>query len=75
MFSCDFCEILKNVCFTEHQMTTASALLAGDSKLLNHKSLEAVGQMCSVKKVLLEISQIAHENTCARASFLIKLQV
>ena len=33
--------------------------------------IEAVAQMCSVKKVFLEISQ---ENTSARVSFLIKLQ-
>ena len=36
---------------------------------------EAVVQMCSVKKVFLEISQNSQENTCTRASFLIKLQV
>ena len=35
---------------------------------------EAVVQRCSVKKVFLEISQNSQENTCARASFLIKLQ-
>ena len=35
---------------------------------------EAVAQRCSVKKVLLKISQNSQENTCARASFLIKLQ-
>ena len=29
---------------------------------------------CSVEKVFLEISQNSQENTCARASFLIKLQ-
>ena len=29
--------------------------------------LEAVAQMCSVKKVFLEISQNSQENTCARA--------
>ena len=33
---------------------------------------EAVAQMCSVKKVLLEVSQSLQENTCARVSFLIK---
>ena len=37
-------------------------------------SSEAVAQRCSVKKVLLEISQNSQENTCARVSFLIKLQ-
>ena len=35
---------------------------------------EAVVQGCSVKKVFLEISQNSQENTCARVSFLIKLQ-
>ena len=33
---------------------------------------EAVIRRCSVKKVLLEISQNSQENTCARDSFLIK---
>ena len=36
--------------------------------------LEAVAQWCSVKKLFLEISQNSQENTCARVSFLIKLQ-
>ena len=35
---------------------------------------EAVAQRCSIKKVLLKILQNSQENTCARASFLIKLQ-
>ena len=35
---------------------------------------EAVVQKCSVKKVFLEIFQNSQENTCARVSFLIKLQ-
>ena len=35
---------------------------------------EAVVQMCSVKKMFLEISQNSQENTYARDSFLIKLQ-
>ena len=35
---------------------------------------EAVVQGCSVKKMVLEISQNSQENICARASFLIKLQ-
>ena len=33
-----------------------------------------VAQSCSVKKLFLEISQNSQENTCARVSFLIKLQ-
>ena len=36
--------------------------------------IEAVAQRCSVKKVFLEIWQNSQENTCARVSFLIKLQ-
>ena len=38
------------------------------------KQLEAVVQMCSVKKVFLEISRNSQEDVCARASVLIKLQ-
>ena len=36
--------------------------------------LEAVSRRCSVKKVFLKISQNSQKNTCARVSFLIKLQ-
>ena len=36
---------------------------------------ETVVKRCSVKKVLFEISQNLQENTCARISFFIKLQV
>ena len=35
---------------------------------------EAVAQRCSVKKLFLKISQNSQENTCARFSFLKKLQ-
>ena len=35
---------------------------------------EAVIQMCSVKKVFLEISQNSQGSTCARVSLLINLQ-
>ena len=35
---------------------------------------EVVVWRCSIEKVFLEISQNSQENTCARASFLIKLQ-
>ena len=38
------------------------------------RSSEAVVQSCSVEKVLLKITQNSQENTCARVSFLIKLQ-
>ena len=33
------------------------------------QSSEAVAQSCSVKKVLLKISQNSQENSCARVSF------
>ena len=36
---------------------------------------EAVVRKCSVTKVFLEISQNSQENTCARVSFIIKMQV
>ena len=36
--------------------------------------IEAVVQRCSVRKVFSKISQNSQENTCARVSFLIKLQ-
>ena len=42
-------------------------------KLIDFGKLEAVVRRCSVKMVLLEISQNSQENTCARVSFLIKL--
>ena len=37
-------------------------------------SIDAVVQRCSVKKKFLKISQNSQENTCAKISFLIKLQ-
>ena len=38
------------------------------------RRLAVVAQWCSVKKVFLEISQDSQEKTCARVSFLMKLQ-
>ena len=38
------------------------------------EEIEAVVRSCSAKKVFFEISQNSQENTCARVSFLIKLQ-
>ena len=49
--------------------------LSGLSQIVvNFVFQEAVAQTCSVKKVFLEISQNSQENTCARDSFLMKLQ-
>ena len=41
----------------------------------HHEKLSLGTPRFSVKKVLLEISRNSQENTCARVSFLIKLQV
>ena len=38
------------------------------------KISEASVQACSVKKMFLQVLQNSQENTCARVSFLIKLQ-
>ena len=38
----------------------------------SHQYLEAVAKRCSVKEVLLEISQNLQENACARVSFYLK---
>ena len=38
-------------------------------------ALGAVVRRCYIKKLFLEISQNSQENTCAKISFLIKLQV
>ena len=47
-----------------------------EKKQLKYRSItEAVVQRCSVKKVFLKILQNSKENTCARVSFLIKLQL
>ena len=44
-------------------------------KLMNWQAhTEAVTRRCSAKKVFLKISQNLQKNTCARASFLTKLQ-
>ena len=44
------------------------------SKFATVSVAEAVVRRCSVKKAFLEISHNSQENTCARFSFLIKLQ-
>ena len=44
-----------------------------ESVKLESISSEAVTRRCFVKKAIFEISQNSQENTCARASFSIKL--
>ena len=57
-----------------------STVLSKGFDCLSHELLlaklhaEAVSRRCSVKKMLLKISQNLQENTCARTSFLTKLQ-
>ena len=83
MFSWEFCEIFKNIFFTEHLPATASEL----TRIVKRRSrnifitpkenlvaLEATSRGCFVKKVFLKISQNSQESTFARASSLIKLQ-
>ena len=43
-------------------------------KSYRNQDTEAVARRCFVKKVFLEMPQNSQENTCARVSFLIKLQ-
>ena len=43
-------------------------------RILKYLEPEAVTRTCSVKNILLKISQNSQENTCARVSFLVKLQ-
>ena len=40
-----------------------------------NKVIEAVAQNCCAKALFLKVSQNSQENTCARVSFIIKLQV
>ena len=65
----------KKVCNLEYERD--SFFLAQGKRISAPKVdiTEAVVRKCSVKKVFLEISQNPQENTCARDSFLIKLQL
>ena len=59
--------------FLENEIT--GKLQAQDMHCTYCRYSEAVVQSCSVKKIFLETPQNSQENTCARVSFLIKLQV
>ena len=76
MLYCEFCEISKNTFF--HKAPLVAASESNRYSFFNRNSFtkssvlsEAVVQRCSVKQVLLKISQNSRENTCARVSFLI----
>ena len=64
---------LKQKWFKKIYRTPPVAGFENKNCLLPYKT-ETVARRCSVKKVFLEISQHSQESTCARVSFLIKLQ-
>ena len=68
-----FCSKLYLVIYTSLSIINYSKFVLNYTKSYIRPA-EAVVQRCSVKTVFLEISQNSQENTCARFSFLIKLQ-
>ena len=65
---------LANFFRTKRLFSWRKFLIIENIKNMPRIKSEAVIQRCSVNKVFLEISQNSQENTCARVSFLIKLQ-
>ena len=69
--------VLLNFAMAEHQVDFShyfkSSTLRKGIFSRNILIFRSSHRRCSVKKVFLEISQNSQENTCARASFLIKL--
>ena len=70
----------KNISYPLSKVALRSMM--GQSSILRLKlliqfktALGAVVRRCYIKKLFLEISQNSQENTCAKISFLIKLQV
>ena len=57
-----------------HETWNGCNMKSDDYNPIISKLTEAVGLRCCVKNVFLEISQNPQKNTCARVSFLIKLQ-
>ena len=53
---------------------TRTILQSHRNQSIDLDTAEAVVRRCSIKKVFLKISQNSQEDTCARISFLIKLQ-
>ena len=75
MFSCEFWQISKYTFSIEHLVTTASVVKSSSTFCYsNVVQTEAATRSILYERVFLEISQNSQENTCARASFLIKLQ-
>ena len=67
---------LLNSVIVKDMDTTENGMMIKPSEiwLEFHKLIEAVVQRCSVKEAFLKIWINSQENTCARVSFLIKLQ-
>ena len=63
-----------DVLFCYFLFVIATLVLCDDKYLFRFLAEETIVQKCSLENVFLEISQYSEENTCARASFLIKLQ-
>ena len=59
-------EAIENDLVRSYLVTTTAII---NSKTSRKPRSEAVVQRCSVKKVLLKISQNSQENTCARVCF------
>ena len=55
-------------------MSSFPFLIFKQGGFIGLQNAEVVARRCSVNKVFLEVSQNSQENTCARISFLIKLQ-
>ena len=68
-----FCVIMQSRAVS-HQIREGELSLIPSYIGTTKSSKEVVVRKCSVKKVFLEVLQNSKENTCARASFLIKLQ-
>ena len=63
-----------NTTLTDAQKKSSEYCGKSTKNVFDGAHLEVVVQRCSVKKVFLTVSQNSQENTCARVSFLIKLQ-
>ena len=57
-----------------HTSNVMFVFLTQNQKNKKRGDIEAIARRCSLKKVLLEMSQNSQENTCAKVSFLMKLR-
>ena len=68
------CIFLRPIFCYSFELRKLYARVFMDKWIINPRRTRSSHQRCSMKKVFLEISQNSQENTCARVSFLIKLQ-